>query len=111
VSGLYVKALRLILYYCRRVVCKEQNVPIAIAWMSAAGKNRFIFFELRLNTLTAFVPTNPGCVRVVGYGPFSLFVNHKDGLCPNSRDIKMMMMMMTVMMVVVVMMMMMMNNA
>jgi hypothetical protein len=33
---------------------------------------------------------------VVGYGPFSLWVIHKEGLCPSSGDInRLMMMMMT----------------
>jgi flagellar biosynthesis protein FlhB len=31
---------------------------------------------------------------VVGYGTFSLFVIHKEGLCPSSGDINKMMMMM-----------------
>jgi hypothetical protein len=30
--------------------------------------------------------------RVVGYGPFSLCVIHKEGLCPSSGDIKRLMM-------------------
>jgi hypothetical protein len=38
-------------------------------------------------------PTNTHCARVVGYGPFSLCVIHKEGLCPSSRDINRMMMM------------------
>jgi hypothetical protein len=29
-------------------------------------------------------PTNPHWARVVGYGPFSLCVLHKEGLCPSS---------------------------
>jgi hypothetical protein len=34
--------------------------------------------------------------RVVGYGPFSLYLIHKEGLCPSCGDInKLMMMMMT----------------
>jgi hypothetical protein len=32
--------------------------------------------------------TNSHWARVVGYGPFSLCVIHKDGLCPSSGDIK-----------------------
>jgi hypothetical protein len=32
--------------------------------------------------------TNPHWARLVGYGPFSLCVIHKEGLCPSSRDIK-----------------------
>jgi hypothetical protein len=31
---------------------------------------------------------------VVGYGPFSLWVIHKEGLCPSSGDINRLMMMM-----------------
>jgi hypothetical protein len=30
---------------------------------------------------------------VVGYGPFSLCVIHKEGLCPSSKDINRLMMM------------------
>jgi hypothetical protein len=32
-----------------------------------------------------FIPTN--WARVVGYGPFSLYVIHKEGPCPSSGDI------------------------
>jgi hypothetical protein len=39
--------------------------------------------------------TNPHWARVVGYGPFSLWVIHKEGLCPSSGDINRLMMMMT----------------
>jgi hypothetical protein len=35
--------------------------------------------------LQSLVPTNPHWV--VGYGPFSLCVIHKEGLCPSSGDI------------------------
>jgi hypothetical protein len=38
-------------------------------------------------------PTNPHWARVVGYGPFSLCVIHKEGLCPSSGDINRLMMM------------------
>jgi hypothetical protein len=31
--------------------------------------------------LQSLAPTNPHCARVVGYGPFSLNVIHKEGLC------------------------------
>jgi hypothetical protein len=37
-------------------------------------------------------PTNPHWARVVGYGPFSVCVIHKEGLCPTSGDINMLMM-------------------
>jgi hypothetical protein len=32
---------------------------------------------------------------VVGYGPFSLWLIHKEGLCPSSGDINRLMMMLT----------------
>jgi hypothetical protein len=38
-------------------------------------------------------PTNPHWARVVAYGPFSLCVFHKEGLCPSSGDINRLMMM------------------
>jgi hypothetical protein len=42
----------------------------------------------------SLAPTNPHWARVVGYGPFSLCVIHKEGLCPSSDDINRLMMMM-----------------
>jgi hypothetical protein len=39
-------------------------------------------------------PTNPYWALVVGYGPFSLCVIHKEGLCPSSGDINRLKMMM-----------------
>jgi hypothetical protein len=44
--------------------------------------------------LQSLAPTNPHWARVVGYGPFSLCVIQKEGLCPNSGDINRLMMMM-----------------
>jgi hypothetical protein len=38
-------------------------------------------------------PTNPHWARLVGNGPFSLCVIHKEGLCPSSGDINRLMMM------------------
>jgi hypothetical protein len=40
--------------------------------------------------------TNPHWARVVGYGPFSLCVIHKEGLCPSSGDLNRLMMMMMI---------------
>jgi hypothetical protein len=57
---------------------------IQISW------NRLYIFRF---TMTS--PTNPNWARVVGYGPFSLWVIHKEGLCPSSGDINRLMMMMT----------------
>jgi hypothetical protein len=36
-------------------------------------------------------PTNPHWARVVGYGPFTLCIIRKEGLCPSSGDINMLM--------------------
>jgi hypothetical protein len=44
--------------------------------------------------LQSLAPTNPPWARVVGYGPFSLWVIHKEGLYPSSGDINKLMMMM-----------------
>jgi hypothetical protein len=38
-------------------------------------------------------PTNPHWARMMGYGPFSLWVIHKERLCPRSEDIIRLMMM------------------
>jgi hypothetical protein len=45
--------------------------------------------------LQSLAPTNPHLARVVGYGLFSLWLIHKEGLCPSSEDINRLMMMMT----------------
>jgi hypothetical protein len=51
------------------------------------------WFRLHLQLLA---PTILQWARVVGYGPFSLCVIHKEGLCPSSGDInRLMNMMMT----------------
>jgi hypothetical protein len=42
----------------------------------------------------SLAPTNPHWACVVSYGPFSLCVIHKEGLCPSSGDINRLMMMM-----------------
>jgi hypothetical protein len=42
--------------------------------------------------LQSLVSTNPHWTRVVGYGPFSLCVIHKEGLCLSSGGIKRLMM-------------------
>jgi hypothetical protein len=50
--------------------------------------------------LQSLAPTNPHWARVVGYGPFSLWLIHKEGLCLSSGDINMLMMMIFKMMLV-----------
>jgi hypothetical protein len=47
--------------------------------------------------LQSLAPTNPHWARVVGYGPFSLWVIHKEGLCPSSGGINRLMMKFSVM--------------
>jgi hypothetical protein len=47
-----------------------------------------------MNNVHGLAPTNPHWARVVGYGPFSLRVIHKEGLCPSSGDINRLIMMM-----------------
>jgi hypothetical protein len=46
--------------------------------------------------LQSLAPANPHWARVVGYGPFSLWLFHKEGLCPSSGDINRLMMMMSI---------------
>jgi hypothetical protein len=41
----------------------------------------------------SLAPTKPHCARVVGYGPFSLCLIHKEALCPSSEDINRLMIM------------------
>jgi hypothetical protein len=48
------------------------------------------FFALTKTNQPVTKPTN--LHRVVGYGPFSLCVIHKEGLCPSSVDINRLMM-------------------
>jgi hypothetical protein len=43
--------------------------------------------------LQSLAPTNPHWACMVGYGPFSLCVIHKEGLCPSRGDINGLMMM------------------
>jgi hypothetical protein len=42
--------------------------------------------------LQSLAPTNPHLAHVVDYGPFSLCVIHKEGLCPSSGHINSVMM-------------------
>jgi hypothetical protein len=52
----------------------------------------YIIYMVEKHFSTSIVPNNPHWARVVGYGPFSLCIIHKEGLCPNSGDINMLMM-------------------
>jgi hypothetical protein len=56
------------------------------------------WYRLHLQSLA---PTNPHWARVVGYGPLSLCVIHKEGLCSSSGDINMLMLMMMMMIMMI----------
>jgi hypothetical protein len=45
------------------------------------------YFELLRASESTIAPTYLHWPCVVGYGPFSLFLTHKEGLCPSSGDI------------------------
>jgi hypothetical protein len=73
-----------------------------IGW-SSDGWPKIYYLELRRasqdtlsrwSRLQSLAPTDPHWARVVCYGPFSLWVIHKEGLCPSSGDIHRLMMMM-----------------
>jgi hypothetical protein len=56
--------------------------------------SHIVSFLLLFPTL---ILTNPHWALVVGYGPFSISVIYKEGICPSSGDIKRLMMMMIMM--------------
>jgi hypothetical protein len=81
---------------------KFQSVAVSVQWTARQVKTieflQFIFnFTTSIyRTITYIenileflynIPTNPHWARVVGYGPFSLWVIHKEGLCPSSGEI------------------------
>jgi hypothetical protein len=57
-----------------------------------ASENTFSCWS-RLH-LQSLAPTNPHWTHLVGYGPFSLWVIYKEGLCPSSGVINRLMIMM-----------------
>jgi hypothetical protein len=73
---------------------KQRSQCSAIGWvtnlLSRASEGTLSRWS-RLH-LQSLAPTNPHWARVVGYGPFSLWVIHKEGLCPSSGDINRLMM-------------------
>jgi hypothetical protein len=84
----------------RRVIAeaKQRSQWSVIGWVT-----KIYYLELRRaseGTLSRWsgciVSTHSQWVRVVGYGPFSLCVIHKEGLCPSSWDINRLMMMMMI---------------
>jgi hypothetical protein len=59
-------------------------------------------FGRHVNHLQSLAPTNPHWARVVDYGPFSLWVIHKEGLCPSSGDINRLAMMIFGLIIIVI---------
>jgi hypothetical protein len=55
-------------------------------------KGTLTTFGMNTRQYTRYSPTNPHWARVVGYGPFSLCVIPKEGLCSSSGDINRLMM-------------------
>jgi hypothetical protein len=80
------------IWWQKRMVC-VRIVASGTKWSlpTPKGNGRDVMFVWIL--LSRSVLTNPLWARVVGYGPFSLCVIHKEGLCPSSRDINRLMMM------------------
>jgi hypothetical protein len=68
-------------------------------FINSNSSNYSLCFERHVKLLVSAVSTP---TRVVGYGPFSLYVIHKEGLCPSSGDNNTLMMMMMIVMIVVV---------
>jgi hypothetical protein len=86
----------------RRAIAKVKQHWSVIGWVTKNLLSRTPpCFGTRIKPLDrlqlqSLAPINPHWTRVVGYGPFSLCVIHKEGLCPSSRGINgLMMMMMT----------------
>jgi hypothetical protein len=72
----------------------DQKFTISSSGASEGTLSRWS--RLRLKLLD---PTNPHWTRVVGCGPFSLCVIHKEGLVPSSGDINRLMMMIMMIMI------------
>jgi hypothetical protein len=53
-------------------------------------------FSCSVTIIKVYFFTNPHWAHVVGYGPFSLYVIHKEGLCPSGGDFNRLMMMVKV---------------
>jgi hypothetical protein len=74
----------------QRILCSQLDFVLNFK----SGRENFIVFLYILKTLTNHThsPTNPHWARVVGYGPFSLCLIHKEGFCSSSGDINRLMM-------------------
>jgi hypothetical protein len=65
------------------------QIQIDDSWLVKIQFNR----RIDVFKLMSDFKTNPHWARVVGYGPFSLSIIHKEGLCLSSGDINRLMMM------------------
>jgi hypothetical protein len=82
----------------RRAIAEVKQRWLVIGWVT---KNYYLellralegtLSRWSLLHLQSLVPINPYWIRMVGYGPFSLCVIHKEGMCPSSGDINRLMM-------------------
>jgi hypothetical protein len=81
----------------RRAIAEDTQCWSVIGWVTKNLLSRASpCFGRQVKPLVpaAFAITNPLWAPVVGYGPFSSCVIHKEGLCPSSGDINRLMMMM-----------------
>jgi hypothetical protein len=65
----------------------DQKFIINILRASEATLSRWSRLHLQ-----SLAPINPHWARLVGYGPFFLYVIHKEGLCPSIGEINRMVM-------------------
>jgi hypothetical protein len=72
---------------------KQRSQWSVMGWVTKTLSEGTLSRWSRLH-LQSLAPTNRHWDRVVGYGPFSLWLIHKEGLCPTSGDINRPMMMM-----------------
>jgi hypothetical protein len=70
-KGLASRWLNIKLIYYLELLCTSKDTLSRWSWLH----------------LQSLAPTNPHWARVVGYGPFCLWLIVKEGLCPSSGDI------------------------
>jgi hypothetical protein len=86
---------------CSPYFAKAKQHWSVIGWVTKNVLSRAPCFGRHVKPLVqlylhSLAPTNPRWARVVGYGLFSLWVIHKEDLCPSSEDINMLMIIMNV---------------
>jgi hypothetical protein len=75
------------------LLLKEYLLPTCIFTYAFNRASEGTLSPSRLLLQQSIAPSDPHWARVVGYGPFSLCVIQKRGLCPSSGDINRLMMM------------------